>query len=347
MARSIVIWTDTIEADFRKADPFRLAFQFKEFYTGSVYINPESMPLEEFIEIQICEILETTKTIHAIKIKKTCPVIFHYTEGDFKYLKNYQQLDAIGTLLHSDYYSACGKYFPYWAYDYKHRVQFYNQKLNSYNSFVKKFLCFNGRPDVHRWYILQKLYDEKLLDSGFVSFLNRYNQIENQISFDKFQTLYSGDIDYAKSIFLNKKLLILDKSNEQIHDNDRTHEDFLYTDTSISLITETYGDSRPGCFITEKSWKAIANCHIPIWIAQKGIVSAFKSMGYDVFDDIIDQNYDRISKSEDRWNTAIKSLKIYLSTDINFKNNIMERLLNNQKKFLELTIDDSIVTEWI
>lgn len=344
MAKSIVIWTETVEADFYKADPLRLACQFEKFYVGKVYINPEFLPSEEFIEIQICEILEATNYTHKIKIKKNCPVIFHYTEGDFKYLKNYKQLIKVGVLLHSNYSFHYGHYYPYWAYDYKYRIQFYNQKLNSYNSLSKKFLCFNGRPDTHRWYTLQKLYDEKLLDSGFISFLNRYGQIENQVSFDKFQTLYSGNVDYARSIFLNKTLLTLDKSNEQIHKNDRTHSDFLYINTSISLITETYADSRPGCFITEKSWKAIANCHIPVWIAQKGIVSAFKNMGYDVFDDIIDQSYDRISDPSKRWDAAIQSLKTYLDEDLKFENSLVERLLNNQRKFLDLKIDDIILT---
>lgn len=346
MAKAIVIWTNTVEADFLKAEPTRLAKQIEKFYSGTVYIDPPTLPAEDFIEIQICEILEATSQIHKIKINKTCPMIFHYTEGDFEYLANYKQLIKIGTLLHSNYYFPEGCYYPYWAYDYKSRIMFYGQTLNSHNTLSKKYLCFNGRPDVHRWYTLQKLHDEQLLDSGFVSFLDRYGQIKNQIVFDEFLSLYSGNADYTRSIYQNRILLTLDKTNEQVHDNDRTHADFLYSETSVSLITETYADDRPGCFITEKSWKALANCHLPIWISQKGTVSAFKSMGYDVFDDIIDQSYDVISDPATRWNRAIDSLKSYLSSDVVY-DGVLERLLNNQRKFINLGITEELIRSWL
>lgn len=346
MAFSLVIWTDTVETDFQKAEPTRLAKQIEKFSNFDVYIDPLTVP-KDAIQIQICEILETTKEIHKIKITKDCPVIFHYTEGDFKYLANYRQLSKLGTLLHSNFYFPEGKFYNYWAYDYKSRVQFYGQELNFAKDIKKEFLCFNGRPDVHRWYVLQKLYDLKLLDRGRVSFLNRYNQIENEISFNEFLSKYSGDPKFTLDIFQNKKTLTLDKSNEDIHRNDRTHNPCLYSETSISLITETYADSRPGCFITEKSWKAIANCHIPIWIGQQGIVSAFKSMGYDTFDDIVDQSYDSLADPKKRWDAAINSLLLFLNTDIDSDNIIIERLLNNQRKFLNLKIDESIIGNWL
>jgi hypothetical protein len=346
MAFSIVIWTDTVEADFQKAEPTRLAKQIEQFSNFDVYIDPPAVP-NNSIEIQICEILEAANEIHKIKITKDCPVIFHYTEGDFKYLANYRQLSRLGTLLHSNFYFPEGKFHNYWAYDYKSRVQFYGQELNFVKDIKKEFLCFNGRPDVHRWYVLQKLHDLKLLDRGQISFLNRYNQIENEINFNEFLSLYSGDPNFTVDVFQNKKTLVLDKSNNDIHKNDRTHDPELYSKTCVSLITETYADSRPGCFITEKSWKAIANCHLPIWIGQKGIVSAFKNMGYDVFDDIIDQSYDSLSNSKERWDAAVHSLLLFLDTDIDSKDSIIERLLNNQRKFLNLKIDESTIGSWL
>lgn len=346
MATSLVIWTNTVEADFLKADPTRLAKQIENFCHFDIYINPEKIP-ENSKQLQICEILEAKKKIHEIKTTKNCPIIFHYTEGDFTYLANHQQLNNLGTLLHSNFYFSTGIFYNYWAYDYKSRVQFYNQKLNSVRDIKKNFLCFNGRPDIHRWYVLQKLYDLKLLDKGYVSFLNRYNQLENEITFNEFLSMYTGKADFAKDIYYNKKIIKLDKSNDDIHRNDRTHDPYLYSETSVSLITETYADSRPGCFITEKSWKAIANCHIPIWIGQKGIVSAFKNMGYDVFEDVVDQSYDLISDSIERWNAAINSLLKYLNSEIGNKNDVIVRLLNNQKKFLDLDINKSMVESWL
>lgn len=346
MARSIVIWTNTIDADFLKADPYRLASQVERFYEGEVFIDPIEIPPDAY-QIQICEILEATKEIHNIKIQKNCPAIFHYTEGDFKYLANYNQLISLGTLLHSNYFFPYGMFYNYWAYDYKSRIDFYKQNLNLSREFKKSFLCFNGRPDIHRWYVLQKLHDTGLLERGFVSFLNRYGQIENEIIFNEFISMYNGSTEFTRYIYDTKKLFLLDKTNDEIHNNDRTHSEDLYSSTSVSLITETYADSRSGCFITEKSWKAIANCHFPIWIAQSGIVNAFTDMGFDVFDDVIDQSYDKILNSKDRWDTAIDSLKSYLEYDLPFKDSISQRLLNNQQKFLNLKIKEETIKSWL
>lgn len=346
MARPIVIWTDTVDADFQKADPLRLALQIKKFYEGEVFIDPSSY-IEDSYQIQICEILESTKETHSIKIHKDCPVIFHYTEGDFKYLANYKQLSQLGQLLHSNYSFPAGQFYNYWAYDYRLRLQFYGQELNSFNGFKKSFLCFNGRPDVHRWYVLQKLHDMNLLEQGLVSFLNRYGQLDNEIVFEEFLSLCDTGAEYAKSAYDKKELLLLDKSNDELQKNDRTHSQDLYTSTSISLITETYADDRPGCFITEKSWKAIANCHLPLWVAQPGIVDAFRNMGFDVFDDILDQTYDNILNPKDRWNAVIDSLYSYLQSDLISNDAMTQRLLNNQQKFLDLKIKEQEIISWI
>jgi hypothetical protein len=198
---------------------------------------------------------------------------------------------------------------------------------------------------------LQRLVDKNLYNKGYVSFLNRYNNLYNQYEFQNFLSVYTGSPDFVKDIYNNKKLLILDKTNEEIHKNDRSHLPYIYEDTSISLVTETYPDAKRGLFITEKSYKPIANCHFQIWIAQPGMVDFFRLAGYDMFDDIIDNSYDTVINDIERFEKALTSLEKFL-TDCNSltddkKQELQNRLTANQTKYLNMKLSKEEIESWL
>lgn len=58
----------------------------------------------------------------------------------------------------------------------------------------------------------------------------------------------------------------------------------------IDVETETKYESK---FVTEKSVKPFYNLQIPILFGYSGIVKYFKDLGFDMFDDIINHNYDK------------------------------------------------------
>ena len=280
------------------------------------------------------------------------PLVIFHSEADPEYI-DVDYLSKYGTVLHCNYKLAKtkGKFFNYWAYDYLQRLRYYKQIVNIKNNFFPKFLCLNGRPDWHRYYTLQRLVDKNLYNNGYVSFLNRYNNLYNQYEFQNFLSVYTGSPNFVKDIYNNKKLLILDKTNEEIHKNDRSHLPYIYEDTSISLVTETYPDAKRGLFITEKSYKPIANCHFQIWIAQPGMVDFFRLAGYDMFDDIIDNSYDTVSNDIERFEKALTSLEKFL-TDCNSltddkKQELQNRLTANQTKYLNIKLSTEEIQSWL
>ena len=145
-------------------------------------------------------------------------------------------------------------YFHYWAYDYRNAIVAKNIKINIPTNLPAKFLCFNGRPDWHRYYTMQRLYDNNLLKQGFISFLDRYdnyNNISHQNTFYKIASMMKlSDTSYVDKMIKEKTNLVLDKTTEQVSKDDRSHDETLFADTSISLITETYSESYRGLFIT-------------------------------------------------------------------------------------------------
>jgi len=300
-------------------------------------------------EFQICE---HVAGIGKIEYDKNIPLVIFHSEGDSQYV-DIDFLSQYGSVLHCNYTlsKTKGKFFNYWAYDYLQRLKAYQQPVNVSNNFIPKFLCLNGRPEWHRYYVLQRLVDKNLYNRGYISFLNRYNTLNNEIIYETFLDLYSGTPAFVKNIFEKKQLLVLDKSNNEIHKNDRSHSEYIYKDTSVSLVTETYPDAERGLFITEKSYKPIANCHFQIWISQPGMVDFFRNLGFDMFDDIIDNSYDDIYDDIKRFEQALNSLETLLSDCCSFsevkKKQLQYRLNKNQNKYLNMKLSDKEIESWL
>jgi hypothetical protein len=287
-----------------------------------------------------------------IEYDTNIPLVIFHSEGDEKWI-DIDFMSRYGTVLHCNSVLAKtkGKFFNYWAYDYKIRLRHYRQPVNMKNSFVPKFLSLNGRPDWHRYYVLQRLHDRNLLKDNLVSFLNRYGNFQNQENIDKFLNIYSGEPLFVKDVIKNQKVLVLDRTNEQIHNDDRSHDNFIYENTSISLVTETYADAERRLFVTEKSYKPLANCHFQIWIAQPGIVDFFRSLEFDMFDDLIDNVYDTVVDDTSRFESALNSLEKLLEDIKKFTDRdkvcFQERLSRNQKKYFDMKISKEEIESWL
>jgi len=348
MAKPLVISTNGLKTDFEECPSPRLLDILKKYYQGKVFTNDK---VSGALDLQIIEHVCCLDKKSQIKYNPNIPLVVHHTEGDPKYFQNIEEVEKHGVFLHSSYGLEKGNFFSYWQYDYLRAIEKLNIRVNSRNNFIPRFLCLNGRPDTHRYFVLQYLKDIGYIDKGLISLLNRYNQFENSFLYENFKNLYEGDTNFIDRLYKNKKVLELDITNNKLHQDDRSHFRKIYKNTSVSLVTETYADERPGCFITEKSWKPIANMHFPIWIAQKGIVSAFREMGYDVFDDFINHDYDKTSISKERWIGAIDSMCAFLSKieQMNFQTRLklQHRLLNNQNRFFAKRITQQEVESWL
>lgn len=289
-----------------------------------------------------------------INYTTSVPLVIFHAEGDEKCI-DIDYFNQFGKVLHCnpELAKTKGIFFNYWAYDYKTRLIYdYKCEPNNTNSFIPRFLCLNGRPDWHRYYVLQTLYDKNMLEGNYVSFLNRYDSYENKNHVNKFLSVYKkSNPIFVKELITTKKTLELDRTNEQIHKDDRTHSNWIYEDTSISLVTETYPDTKRKLFITEKSYKPLANCHFQIWVAQPGIVEFFRNLGFDMFDDFLDHRYDAIEDDVSRFEYAISSLNIALYNIKKLtetqKTEFQKRLKENQKKYFDMRISKEEIQSWL
>jgi hypothetical protein len=123
----------------------------------------------------------------------------------------------------------------------------------------------------------------------------------------------------------------------------------------INLIAETScqepgNDFWSSTFITEKTFKCFGWRQIPIWFASPGHVQAVRSLGFDVFDDIIDHSvYDSITNPGDRMLAVIGALKTFLDKHSgiapnDFYQQTKHRIEQNWERLLEL--DRQRLSHW-
>jgi hypothetical protein len=108
-----------------------------------------------------------------------------------------------------------------------------------------------------------------------------------------------------------------------------------YNACYINIVTETI--MRPGLFVSEKTWKPVASGQFFIIVGCVGTIAHLRSLGVDVFDDIIDHSYDLEPNWRKRIELTNHSLRKFLEQDLDtIWHKTYERRLANQTRFFSL-----------
>jgi hypothetical protein len=68
---------------------------------------------------------------------------------------------------------------------------------------------------------------------------------------------------------------------------------WVYGSAQVNVVTETLYDDAPG-IVTEKTQMAWAAEQVPVVIGHQGIVQDCRELGFDMFDDLVDNSYDTL-----------------------------------------------------
>jgi hypothetical protein len=161
------------------------------------------------------------------------------------------------------------------------------------------FLCIMRRRSEQRSRFLKKLLDT-------------FDQSQCRLS-------YASMIDYQAfdDIAQVSIPMLLDgptPGNEQHLARDPRIFNCLVNVIAETSCQETEGDCWSSSFITEKTFKCFGWRQVPIWFASPGLVQAVRSLGFDVFDDLIDHDsYDLIHDPVERMACVIENLEGFLA----------------------------------
>lgn len=106
-----------------------------------------------------------------------------------------------------------------------------------------------------------------------------------------------------------------------------------YLHTAVSLITESSHNNEPNVIFTEKTCWAMLGLNFPIWVGSYAQAQHMQRLGFDVFDDVINHDYQYCDTLLERCYHAIAD-NIELLTNINkcqiLRNQHLSRLLSNR-----------------
>lgn len=199
------------------------------------------------------------------------------------------------------------------------------------------FLSLNRNKRAHRAMLLSLIHGLNIEKSGLVSCMFRdktkdlfeytqWNTTDNKFYTDGWNKLKNSNI------LLNDNPEIYSNFNNDNVSNFKNKLSNYYRETFVEIISETSYTEQ--CYnITEKTLNSIYGCSFPILLCSKGSVNFLRSMGLDMFDDIIDHSYDEIADPLIRLETAItknqelltnnqKTKQLWLDNKHRFQNNI-------------------------
>lgn len=169
--------------------------------------------------------------------------------------------------------------------------------------------CLQKRPRNHRAWMFDYLFHNNLLECG----INSMNFFECHNSYMEGKTIPVDSYEkYSHLLPLLPPTDTLEKLDEfQSHDCGTYLENFnneITLNSWVSIISEaSFSDNDNTCFLSEKTFKAIASNQPFIIFGNKNSLYYLRELGYKTFDPYINETYDNLS-TWDRIEAIIKEI---------------------------------------
>lgn len=181
------------------------------------------------------------------------------------------------------------------------------RKLPPHNTGLapRKFACMNRGTKSHRLYTMLKIFEYGLIDQCHWSFIN----CMQDITVSEMNEILHNEFFEPENNFCNNMLADFAKLVPYTADNigtsgqgySRTPEDILsdlYDNVDFCVVTETIYESTEGLFLTEKTFRSMANGVPFVIMGQPGSVQKLRDRGFDTYDYLIDHSYDRLPDAD-------------------------------------------------
>ena len=182
--------------------------------------------------------------------------------------------------------------FSHTSIDFMKFHDFFSQKyLFAPNHSRGTFLFLTGKPvGLHRVGLLYKLWKNGLIDRCKYSFFGNT---------DEFRETCMPFVDTE-----DQKLFFSEVQNNSPDSKEVEHTGplsihylgipyctSLYENTQFSVVSETHGWRGPPYHITEKTWRAILNCHPFLLAGQPGMINYLEALGFDCYRSFLKNDY--------------------------------------------------------
>lgn len=192
------------------------------------------------------------------------------------------------------------QFFPFWALYMSHRADV------NHNPKQHKVSCLNGTPWAHRKLTYLALTKKSYFSEIVFSFGNRDGY--HPLPYEEILT----DLEQQEFRHLAPKVSYLSDDSTVGIDLGITHPAYS---AYVNLVTETcVNELTP--MLSEKSFKPILANQLFVLIASPGAIEFLRSIGIDVFDDVIDHGYDTVQDLRLRIEQALVQIDRLVQMDL-------------------------------
>jgi hypothetical protein len=186
----------------------------------------------------------------------------------------------------------------------------------------------------NRQFIINFINKENLLNSFILTYLKEYQDSLNLKKQDEF--IFEPEIQFIDDISLS--------ADEVLYFNQKTVLCYIvpisiYNKCSYSLIAETNYENEYS-FFTEKTVKPILGKRLFIAFCGQYFLRNLKNLGFKTFDNVIDESYDNIEDSQERWELAAQQILYLITQD-------QEKIAKEIKDIVEHNYNLLISKDWM
>ena len=192
----------------------------------------------------------------------------------------------------------------------------------------KKFTCLNHLSKQHRLCFAASIFNAGKHTDGYFSY--HQNPLLRGFPEGYFKTINPYH-------FMGRTPFLVDTKNGdgEVNYHDTVKKPF-FADAYWNFVTESFYVDY--CALTEKTFKPIANLQPFIIVGATGSLKALRDLGYETFNDVIDESYDHIEDPDRRMKLLVEvALRLIDMTDkqhIRMMTKIKPVLEHNQQVFL-------------
>jgi hypothetical protein len=274
-------------------------------------------------------------------------ILFYYHEGDnpFKIKQRLDELCARHNLRNDCYVfvsanTAAGS-IPGFVYFNDFELWYWqrNEHTPAYNIHneprEREFTVLNRLHKSWRATAMADMYRQGVLDNSYWSYCETGDIVDadNPIQIDEFSELRHNTQQFlAGAPYFSDELSMEQRNNHSIQ------EPKYFANAYCNVVMETHfdADGSNGTFLTEKTFKPIKHGQLFFIAGPAGSLQVLRDQGYRVFDNVLDNAYDRITDHTERWRRlcdAIKQSQHRLKDRFEAARADIE---HNQRLFLEL-----------
>lgn len=279
-------------------------------------------------------------------IDKSIKLLFLYHEGDNpRNIKNrLDQLCANHSLSTACYVfvsaNSAADQLPGFIAFHDFELWYYQRNLNVEatpvhgNSRSKDFVALCR---LHKWWravAMADLWRQELLDNSYWSYCEAPS--DNNISDSPIELDMIPQLRWAVTKFCQQVPHYSDSLPQHERNNHSITEHRYHSDAYCNIVMESQFDvdGSNGVFLTEKTFKPIKHGQMFFIAGAAGSLQALRNMGYEVFDNILDNSYDLETNATRRWQCLVESIRKAKSQLAQLHQQAVPMLIHNQQLFL-------------